>query len=372
MKRQLLAIVAVLMIVSLACGLLPSRDKPTPESPASSLDSGSKDKGDSEDGDTSHDGDEDIDSEDGDGDDSQEDDDDGGVSLDSDAFDQLDYYRSTITMRFESGDGSVDESIIESSVIREPSAQHMVMTSGTDEMEMIQIEDKMWLRFGEEWMQTSSEEGTDMAEGFGTFLMDADDIEGLQDTDYEYSGKETVDGVKTRHYRAKYTQAWMMAFQDNADDVEVEDGIVDFWVADERDLPSFVVKMELVMEGTVDDKEAKYVISQHVTDINTPFTIEPPSQEEVGGLPDDVPMYPDAKDVTTLGGMTIFSTEDEMVDVSEFYNDALEAAGWERSEHMEIEGMISDSWKKDGETMQLTITLGDDDAGSSVMIMLGE
>lgn len=375
MKRQLLVIIAVLMILSLACSFLQPKNQPSTDGPTATLESGSKDKGDGDgDGDEGSDTPEEDDGDGGSGSGGEDgtSEDEQGFSLDADAFAQLDYYRSTIVMSYEKGDGTIEETIIEASYIREPAAQSMMMESNSESMEVIQIEDQMWVRFGGEWMQTSADEGTDVAEGFSSLMVDSDDIEQFEQGDYKYVGSETIDGIKTRHYQGEYLAPWMMAFADDTDDAKMEKGVVDVWVADESNLPKFTVKMIVVMEGTVNDAEAKYTMSQTVTDINKQFTIEPPSADVVGGLPEGVPLYPDAVDVTTFGGMTVFASSDSVDDVAAFYNDALESGGWERTENMEIESMVTSQWQKDGETLSVNISPGEDDSGSSVMIITGE
>ena len=133
MKRKLLAIIAVLLVVSMACSFLKPKSTPTPEMDQT----GSMDNGDQEDDDESPPGD---DGDDG-GDETTDDEGDQGFSLDSNAFDQLDYYRSNIVMRYEAGDGTLDESIIDTAYIRDPSAQHLIMETNGEGLEMIQIGD---------------------------------------------------------------------------------------------------------------------------------------------------------------------------------------------------------------------------------------
>ena len=385
MKRTLLAIIAVLLVLSMACAFIPTKTPPPSDniSEDSPKDKGDRDNdsgespdeddGDSDGGDSGGSDDDDGDS--GGGDSGGSDDDDGGddegLSLDENAFDQLDYYRSSIVMRFESGDETVEEYSIETANIRDPFAQHFVMTSDAEGFEMYQFEDKMYFKFGGDWMQTSSDEGNDMAEGFSNFLMDSDDLSDLQNTDYNFVGNDNKNGVKSRHYEGKYTQTWMLAFTDNADNIDIEEGTINFWVANENDLPSFIVSAVYEMNGTVDDAAAKLTMTQNVMDVNVPFTIDLPAEAEMGALPEGVPLYPNATDVTTLGGMTVFSTEDSVEDVAAFYKDNLESGGWESSEETTLGNMSTSSWSKDAETIQLTISLGDGDTGTSVMIMTG-
>jgi hypothetical protein len=246
------------------------------------------------------------------------------------------------------------------------------MNSNGDSIEIIQIGDQTWSRFGDTWIQTSATDETGVAESFGSFLLDNQDFQQFKNGEYKYVGTETIDGIKTRHYSGEYVATWMLGFLGNTDQTNMDTGTVDMWVADESDLPKFTIKMEIVMEGTSNGAPVKYTMTQIVTDINQPFTIEPPPADAVGGLPEDVPLYPDATELTTMGDMTIFTAPDSMDDVADFYNTELESAGWERTDNMELESMITSQWVKEGRTLSLNITMGDADAGTSVMIVIGE
>jgi hypothetical protein len=362
MRRKLLALIAVLLVLTMACSFLkPKTGSETGQPPSVGEDEGEQDEGRAK-----------PPSEDDTGGGDEGGGEDEGVSLESGALDQLDYYRSTLVMHYEKGDEPVEETVIETAHIREPRAESLSMKTNDEGFDMIQIGDKMWLLFGDQWMQTSAEEGTAMAEGFSEFLIDPDQIDDLQNSEYKMVGRENMNGIRTRHYQTKYTAPWMLAFTARSDEVDWDEGTVNFWVSDERDLPEFIVKAEYDLTGKVDDLDARFTITQNITDINEPFTIEPPSDEEVGGLPDDVPLYPGAEEVTSMGGMTVFTSSDTVEDVADYYKDALESAGWENTEEMTIATMHTSSWEKDGQTLQLTISPGDNDEGASVMILTGE
>jgi hypothetical protein len=293
------------------------------------------------------------------------------IAVDSDALAQLDSYRATMTWVIEKADGTGQEFAIEQSAIRDPAALQFRMIADGESMEYIEIGDQMWMRFGDEWIQSSSGDSSG-SDDFGDFLSTSDDwISGLEDGDYEYLGTETVNGVRTRHYRAEHSEGWGALFGDPGTVDDVESGVADVWIADDDPLPEFVVRFVVAVEGKVDDEDASMTLSQEVTQINEPFVIEPPEGVALGGLPDGVPLYPDASDVTQFGTMTTFSSLDDVETVDGFYQDALAAAGWAPSEDaVTAEGMAMSTWTKDDQTLTLTISSGDDDSGASVIVML--
>jgi hypothetical protein len=249
---------------------------------------------------------------------------------------------------------------------RAPSAQRFIMQSDDGDVEFIQIGNDTWMRFGTEWMQTSSESESDFAD----ILSGGDDwISSIEDGDSEYLGRERMNGINTRHYRVKYN-AGLLNWFDESDGVDtVNEGTAEVWIADEPDLPRFAVKYAMDLAGTAEGAEVKMTMTQDVYDINQPFTIEAP--EGVGGLPDNVPVYPGATDVTSMTAFTMFTAPDDVATVTAFYEEALNDAGWQQEEGgMVSEEMVSTSWEKDGMTLSLMITSGSD--GTSVMISVEE
>lgn len=365
MKRWLWLLVSVLMIFSLSCSLLSRGADPT-EEPGVEV---TVDVESPEDGPEDGDGPEDDPVVEAPEDEEPSDEGEGGEELvvDTSGLEDLSSYRANITWRTEKADGTVEEFSMEQSATRDPRAEHFAMTSDGEAMEFIQIGDQTWMRFGEDWMQTTSSE--DESE-FGDMLSSGDDwVGGLNEDDYEFVGSDDVNGVNTRHYQAEYTQGLLGILGAGEDVDEVENGIADVWIADESDLPAFVVKYVLEVTGTSDGEEMTVTMSQEVYDINADFTIEAP--EDVGGLPEDIPMYPGATDTTSMGAMTMFTVADDVNTVNEFYEGALGDSGWSKDgEGLVAEEMVSTTWTKDGETLTLMITTGED--GTSVMITMGE
>jgi hypothetical protein len=410
MKRFVVLLIALLMVFSLACSLTADKT-PEPEetsapaktaavedsdAPASNDATDDKDaqpaEGDKDDG---------AAPKDGDGDKSSEDSDDKGSGtestggdgelfhIDEGALDELDSYRSKMTMTFTSADGSTDGNMdILQEATTDPVAQHVLMRmTGTFpgaedmaemaageafEVEVIIIEDQQWLNFGGMWlsMDANSADAVDPNSfaGINESFIDPADLNQLgEEDDVEFVGKEKMNGIQTRHYYAEYDS---LIGKLGIGDQDIESGEVDVWVADEADLPEFIVRMEFEMVGKLDFDESggmdgSMAFVMEVIDINQPFTIEVPAEALESGMPEDIPEYPNAIESNVLGGMIAITTEDDEDTVNEFYNSALEEAGWTLGET----SILGSSWIKDGRALTLMVTYDADAAITNIIIM---
>lgn len=290
------------------------------------------------------------------------------LTFDENALEGLNSYRMDMTWSFTKEDGSVEEFNIQEEATRNPAAQRYTMVSGGESIEFIRIDQTQWMRFGEEWMQTTAGEDEAMS-GFGEFFIKPEEMFSGTDSDaYKYMGKDNVNGLNTRHYQIK-NNVWNMASAFNAD--EIEDGSVDVWIVDERDLPKFAARYEVSVTGTFKDEgKGKLVLSWNIYDVNADITIEPPT--DVATLPEGVELCPDAADVMVMGTMSVFTCPAPVTDTITFYTESLESNGWAAGDITNLENMLMGTWSKDGESISLTITADDDSGGSNVMITLGE
>ncbi len=356
MKRWLWLWVVAALAVSLSCSLVSGARTPTDE-PTPAADEAAP-VGDVED---------DVEVED---DDPPPTSGDAKLRIDPDGLARLDSYRAVLSWRMEGDDVTVESFSMEQEATRDPRAGRFVVVSDGESFEMIQIEDQMWMGFGDEWIQSGA--GDEMDE-FGSFLTTSDDwVSDLEEGDYEYLGQETVNGHRARHYRTERVGDFAVLFGDDVDtDDDVESAVAEIWIADEAGLPEFMVRFVMEMTGTFDGVPGTITMHQDVMDVNQPIVIAAPEGGLGGGLPDDLSLYPGAADVTSFGGMTIYSVAGEVTveDVHSFYEDALVAAGWEPiDEPMAFEGVMMSTWRLGGEELTLTITSGDD-GGVDVMII---
>jgi hypothetical protein len=366
MKRQWIVLVAALFILSLGCSLFsgkateePTVAEPTAvvekEAPATSA----------------------VDEEEPAAVDEEEpvateeesvDDEDVPLTFDENALEGLNSYRMDMSWSFTKEDGSVEEFNIQEEATRDPAAQRYTMESGGESIEFIQIEQTQWMRFGEEWMQTTAGE-EDAISGFGEFFVNPEEMFADVDTNaYKYMGKETVNDLNTRHYQLK-DSAWDMALAFKASDVE--EGTIDVWIVDENDMPKFAVRYDVTVTGTFEEEgKGALTLSWNIYDVNADITIEAPA--DVATLPEGLELCPDAADVMVMGTMSIFTCPAPVEDTITFYTEMLETQGWAAGDITNMETMLMGSWTKDGETLSVTITADEDSGGSNVMLTLGE
>jgi len=365
MKRQWIAVIAALFVLSLGCSLFSS--KPTEEPPAAAATAVvekevedapavSEDKPAATEEAAAVSEEEPLSDEEV------------PLTFDENALEGLNSYRMDMTWSFTSEDGTVEEFSVQEEATRNPTAQRYAMESGGESIEFIQIEQTQWMRFGDEWMQTTA--GEDEAMGaFGEFFVQPEEMFEDVDTDaYKFIGKETINGMNTRHYQLKES-AWDMAFWFEAD--EIDEGTIEVWMADENDMPNFAVRYEVAMTGTFEEEgKGKLTLFWNIYDVNAPITIEAPA--DVGGLPAGLELCPDATDVMVMGAMSMFTCPGTVAETVAFYTEMLENDGWEAGDVTSMEEMLMGTWTRDDESLSLTITADEESGGSSVMVTLGE
>jgi hypothetical protein len=239
--------------------------------------------------------------------------------------DALDSYRARIEMELveepeglgegeEPGLGDVfammfDDWVMEVEWVREPEARHTVSThSGLiPDTESIEIGDTMWLKVGDDWIQTSSGLSGAEATAQQELQLDFEDLLGSLEGGLTPIGAETVDDIHCQKYNIDTDYA--MAFpipEDTSEEarqsmpsemaIHVQG---ELWIADQRDLPPVVIRsqttQELSFEIASQTITLVYREERHLYDINEPITIEPP--EGAMAIP-TVPSEPSVKEPT--------------------------------------------------------------------------
>lgn len=147
-----------------------------------------------------------------------------------------------------------------------------------------------------------------------------------------YVGRETVNGIRTKHYR----------YDEKATGVNVYTRLNgDIWVAADG---GYAVKDVAQWEGNllVTDEGADGVgqgsWTWELTEVNKPveITAPPGCESAAAGLP----VLPDATERSTFGDMINYKTATKLADVVAFYKDEMPKAGWTAGE----EGMSTDEF----------------------------
>lgn len=284
-------------------------------------------------------------------------------ALSSSTLENLNSYRSRFVVRQTVEGGATETVTMEVEETREPAARRMVFTmEGGDNpgtMEMVQIGDTTWMCSPDSGCiltQTSGEEST----GFGEGILFKP--EEFASADYVYVGRDTVNGVSSRHYSLNLTPEMMAGMVQGT----VTAAKADVWVADASGMPAYVTRFTASWEGkTEDGKNITGDWAWDIYDVNKPITIQPP--EGASTWPEDIPVYPGATDKGMLGSLMMFSSADPAGDVAEFYRNEMPRLGWTAGEEGALGDIITQEWTKGDRKVSLMIT-PKDEGGCSVMI----
>jgi hypothetical protein len=158
------------------------------------------------------------------------------------------------------------------------------------------------------------------------------------------AGTDTVNGIKTKHYKYDEKSAVLFAGAKVNGDI---------WVATDGD---YVVKETvnwsgaggLFGAGSSAKGDGKW--TWEITDVNQPITIKAP--DNCGGAASDIPVMKDATEQNRIGDMLMYKTPTKLADVVKFYQTQMPAAGWQPAG----EPQITDEYA------QLEFTKGDQKA----------
>ena len=182
----------------------------------------------------------------------------------------------------------------------------------------------------------------------------------------KYAGRETVNGIRTKHYTYDKIAFTLLG----ADSVSGE-----VWVADDG---GYMVKEVLAWEGSggpftsqTEDK-GKGTWTWELTDVNEPITIEPPEECLSPAGQADLPVLPDAQSRMQSPMGTQYASKTSVADAVKFYQAEMPAAGWQPEDEPTIMGEIAMlSYVKDDQKVSIMIT-GDGEGGSMVIVSMGE
>ena len=249
--------------------------------------------------------------------------------------------------------------------VREPPAQRLVFSGTGDEgeqgtMEMIQIGDTSYFRGDEgQWLAAQSADAA--TETLGTFWQPEDFFDEGQ---AKLVGRETVNGMKTKHYHYKQ-EAWLGAFALGVSNVKEAES--DIWVSEEYG--AYVKALVRIVGEKEDGTRVTVEFGSEVTDINSDIVITAPEGVAKPGLPDDIPAMEGATEMNAFGTMVSYQIAKPVDEVIDFYEEQMKANNWE-IEEVFAPGMMD--FTKDGRSAKVMINEGDTEGVTSVVIMTGE
>lgn len=278
--------------------------------------------------------------------------------ISSEALKNLESYRLRI-IRSSQVEGEPEQTItVEQEATRNPPAQRTVITQGEESRELVQIEDKFWVCAAGVCTQITQEGA---GAEFGNVLLKP---EAFPVQDYKYVGRDTVNGIRSRHYVVTIDPVTMAALTQGGEIATVQ---ADVWISDEAGTPQYVTRFTISWEGTKDGKKFTEKWTYEVYDVNQPITIEPP--EGATEMPEDIPIYEGAADLAIMGKVITYSCADTAAAVAEFYRNEMPARGWTAGGESTMGDAITQEWTKGERKANINI-ISQGGGNTSVMIML--
>ncbi|HEY54041.1 MAG TPA: hypothetical protein G4N94_11345 [Caldilineae bacterium] len=245
-----------------------------------------------------------------------------------------------------------------------------------DSMAIYSVGDTTSMNFGGEWM--SSQRDPEELDTMPSIFQSPENFTDQLD-DLEKVGKETINGIKTTHYKFKDVSLFAdILEEDDLANTEMFSNVSgDIWVANDG---GWVVKMAYEVSGKdiPDDGDKGPIDSANIAwnfevyEVDTLDSIELPEDAPAPGeigIPGFAPgEFPIPEDTTMQGGFGgVYMLESELSEeeVNAFYDDALPALGWTKEE-----GFMP-TWSKGDISFTLLISPGDT-GGTSIMIMTEE
>lgn len=124
------------------------------------------------------------------------------LEIASDTLENLNSYRSRFVLRQTVEGGATETLTMEQEETREPAAKRIVITSegGTDSgtIELVQIGNTSWMCSPDSGCIQTQQSGEESTPTFGEGMMWKP--EDFASSDYQYVGRDTVNGIRSRHY----------------------------------------------------------------------------------------------------------------------------------------------------------------------------
>ncbi len=280
-----------------------------------------------------------------------------------DALEHFNSYRLRVSYQ-QTVEGEASEVItMEQEETRDPRAMRILLTSeGGETIELVQIGDTAWMCSTEGDCIQTQQSAEEAATEFGaSVLLDPTDIANSED--YQYVGRETVNGIRSRHYVITVSPATLTGVTQGT----VTRAKADVWVADEPGQPSYVARLVLHWEGARegDGKPISGTWTYEIYDVNKPITIQPPSGAPT--IPQDIPLCSGATRQTAMGNTLLFACPDSLETVAEFYRTEMPRQGWTAGEESNLGNMVTQEWSKGNRKATLMLVPGDT-GGCNVMV----
>jgi len=299
-------------------------------------------------------------------------------------LDQFSSYRVHFQMNFDgTSKGQPSQGVVEMVLesIKEPEATHLSMSmegstveqlGGSNSFEFYDVGGTMYMYNdvqGGEWISMPSTDDSTFSEGF--FAPD-EDLE-LPDTALCDSSPEVINGISAVH--CTFTEEDVQS-----EDATFESLIGSVWVAEDGD---YIVKYQLDAEGfqSLNGAEGDFFDYGSVSflyellEVDTNFEITPPAEAmnaeslDFGNLglsedTGDMPVLDDAEELVSLGGIVTYYTNSDVAAVVDFYRQELPAMGYTEAEDTSfVDEQTALLSFENAEGKTVTLTIGADESG---------
>ena len=199
----------------------------------------------------------------------------GAPSLTAGAFTQLSSYRSNITWRVSQADTVIQEVTMNMAETTSPSARQIEMSSNQGDFGLIQIEDTIYVNVGGAWQQIPAAGAGAMMEQMIFTPEEITDMTSGDEVTFEFIGAEQVNGIATNHYRLAFDPTNLPEEMAAGDVTNMN---AEIWVANQPDLPSFAVRMQISYTGDFEGQTGSvFNLVWDVSDVNSGIVIEAPN-----------------------------------------------------------------------------------------------
>jgi hypothetical protein len=267
---------------------------------------------------------------------------------------------------------------MQSAFVREPPAQELFFEGqgfageedqGLGKISFVQVDDTAWFYEGESdaWMQVPAG-SLDFSEGL---FFRPEDL--LQDFDVGKARRSLLptqrNGVECHVYKFNEKDFDLTEMPEGS---EVQRAEGEVCVAVDG---NYVVQLILDADFRYTDpdeifEEGNVKMTFDISDVNQPFTIEPPAEAEAqtGGR-DDIPMLSDAQVEFSTAEFITYRTTSSPADAAEFYENEMPNQGWTAGgDNMVSEDSAFLDFQKDSTTANVII--GTDENGTNVVITI--
>jgi hypothetical protein len=287
-------------------------------------------------------------------------------------LDKLKSYRTKWQMDWKSTEGASTQTsswLWTEEYSSDPKALHWTM-SLTDSQDKSKNQSMEWWQIGDTtYMLTKDASGkgecmsfssSDQASQLQQGLFNPSSLGGVKDA--KFVSAETVNGIKTRHYKYDEKSITLAGAAKVAGEM---------WVAVDG---GYVVKEVMTWSGAAGlfgagstKGDGKWL--WELTDVDQAITIKAP--ENCGGAASDFPIMKDATDKSSFGDMLTYKTPSKVVDVVKFYQTQMPAAGWKAQGDATITDQFAQmQFAKDGKTAQVMISV--ESGKTNVTVVVGK